>query len=208
MALSKHPHFLCLFLPRAGIIFLFQITQVCLLSLLLFYSFSSKAQEANLGEITVQSQLEEKSEERPTSQSTVFKPSLFDTQVKSLSEVLSEQSGVQVNQYGGLGHYSTVSIRGSSAEQVSVYVDGVKINSAGSGAVDFSSLPLDQIEKIEIVKGAASSEFGSDALGGAVLIQTKKANAKKRSFEFYLGGGSFATLKTQESINKKSVVKY
>ncbi|MBF0492951.1 MAG: TonB-dependent receptor [Deltaproteobacteria bacterium] len=159
--------------------------------------------QAQLGEIQVSADAPPESSERPSAFVSVIQPKAFDTQVKSLPELLSEQSGVQVNQFGGLGHLSTISIRGSSAEQVSVFVDGVKINTAQGGAVDFSSLPLDQIDHIEIIKGGASSEFGSDAMGGVIQIKTKRASAKKQSYEFSLGGASFNTLQIQNSFSHR-----
>ncbi len=167
------------------------------------FSSPSVFADAQLGEIQVSSDRAQESREKPSAFVTVIKPASFDAQVKSLPELLSEQSGVQVNQFGGLGHLSTISIRGSSAEQVSVFVDGVKINTAQGGAVDFSSIPLDQIERIEIIKGGASSEFGSDAMGGVVQIKTKRASAKKQSYEFSLGGASFNTLKIQNSFSHR-----
>ena len=67
---------------------------------------------------------------------------------------------------GGLGQFSTVSIRGSSAEQVLVLLDGVRLNTGGGGSVDFSTIPLDSIERIEVIRGGGTTLYGSDAIGG------------------------------------------
>ena len=71
----------------------------------------------------------------------------------SLAEVVAVESGVQFRQSGGLGSQSSVSLRGSSAEQVNVYVDGILLNEASGGGVNFSDIELLQAEKVEIYKG-------------------------------------------------------
>ncbi|MBL7684905.1 MAG: TonB-dependent receptor [Deltaproteobacteria bacterium] len=148
-----------------------------------------------LPEIEVRAKNENTSSEKPSAFVTSVDLKPFENQVKSLPEILSEQSGVNVHQYGGLGQFSTISIRGSSAEQVSVLIDGMKINTAQGGAVDFSSIPLDAIDHVEILRGGASAQYGSDAIGGVINILTKKAK-KGQSVEFSFGGGSFGTFKS------------
>src|SRR3989338_8117384 len=66
----------------------------------------------------------------------------------TLPEVLSEEVGLQVRRYGGLDDFATLSIRGSTSEQVQIYLDGGPINAAQGGAVNIASIPLSQIEKI------------------------------------------------------------
>lgn len=148
----------------------------------------------DLGEIEVIAPVDQESAAKPSGFVNIIDPKPFVNKVKTLPEILSQQAGVNVQQYGGLGQYSTVSIRGSTAEQVTVLLDGVKLNTAQGGAVDFSSIPLDAIDRIEIIRGGATTQFGSDAIGGVVNIITKKAR-KKQSFELSGGGGSFQTLK-------------
>ena len=72
----------------------------------------------------------------------MIRPEKYEKQFKTIPEVLEETPGITVRQAGGLGQLSTVSIRGSSAEQVAVFLDGVRLNTAAGGAVDFSTLPL------------------------------------------------------------------
>lgn len=158
--------------------------------------------DENLGEIQVTAPTETVSPEKPSAFTTVIDPKPFENQVKTLPEILSQQPGVNVQQFGGLGQLSTISIRGSTAEQVTVLIDGVKINTAQGGAVDFSSIPLDSIDHIEIIRGGSSVQYGSDAIGGAVNIVTKKAK-KKQAIEFASGGGSFTTIKTTEGFSKR-----
>jgi outer membrane cobalamin receptor len=81
-----------------------------------------------------------------------------------------------VQEYGPRGAVSQISLRGSTSEQVLVLLDGKRLNSPRSGGFNLSDLPvtLDQIERIEIVRGASSALYGADALGGVVNIITKK----------------------------------
>src|SRR5262245_15325531 len=65
--------------------------------------------------------------------------------IESLSEILAEAAGVHIQQYGGLGAFSTVSIRGAPAGQVSVFLDGVPLTSAAHGVVNLSDLPATAI---------------------------------------------------------------
>ncbi len=166
------------------------------------FSQTSPAYSAEqLGEVLVQDSAQDYSAEKPSGFVTTIDPKKFENQLKSLPDLLSQQPGVNVQQFGGLGQYSTVTIRGSSAEQVTVMMDGIKLNTESGGAVDFSSIPLDVIDRIEIIRGGASAQFGSDAIGGVVNIITKKAK-KKQSAEFLLGTGTFATIKSSESYSR------
>ena len=120
---------------------------------------------------------------------TILPQEAFEGKVTTVPEVLSATTGVQVKRLGGLGSFSSVSIRGSSSEQVEVYLDGILLNSALGGGVDLSNLPLSQVAQIEVYRGAAAGQSG---LGGTVHIRTRPSSDGRR-----LGGsaswGSFDT---------------
>lgn len=92
---------------------------------------------------------------------------------KELSQVLSEVPGLQIIDYGGLGASKTVHMRGSTASQVLVLMDGRPLNSPRDGETDLSRIPLADVERIEIVHGPASSLYGQGAMGGVINIITK-----------------------------------
>lgn len=92
----------------------------------------------------------------------------------SLTEILERESGVRVRRFGGLGSYSTLSIRGSNPNQVKIYIDGIPLNNSGGGEVNLSDLPFDNLEKIEIYKSGSSAGFSGSAIGGTVNLVTKK----------------------------------
>lgn len=98
----------------------------------------------------------------------------------SLPELLDQAVGVDIRSSGGLGSFSTISIRGSTAEQVQIYLDGVPLNQATGGGVDMSDLPVEGVESIEIYRGAVPARFGGNSIGGVVHIRTRGLAAGKR----------------------------
>ena len=114
--------------------------------------------------------------------------------VQSVADVLSESVGVQVRRFGGLGAFSTVSIRGSTPNQVEVYLDNVLLNNANAGLVDLGSVPLDNVDHIEIYRGFAPLQLGAGSIGGAINLVTRPvAGATTNSAS--LSYGSFDTRK-------------
>ena len=116
----------------------------------------------------------------------------------TVTDALRQAAGVTTRDFGGLGKASTISIRGSTAEQVVVLVDGVRLNPSTGGGVDLSGISANQIERIEIVRGGDSAFYGEGAVGGVVNIVTKKAGAPKSS-SVGASYGSFNTLDAKAS---------
>ena len=98
----------------------------------------------------------------------------------SLPELLDQAVGVDIRSSGGLGSFSTISIRGSTAEQVQVYLDGVPLNQAMGGGVDMGDLPVEGVESIEIYRGAVPARFGGNSIGGVVHIRTRGLGGGQR----------------------------
>lgn len=123
---------------------------------------------------------------------------------QTLPELLSGAVGVTVKDFGGLGKLSTISIRGSAANQVVVLLDGVQINTASDAGVDLSTLPLDTIERVEVLRGADSAVFGSGAMGGVVNLITRKNLTGTATQNWQTHGsisyGSFNTVNTDTGL--------
>jgi vitamin B12 transporter len=96
------------------------------------------------------------------------------SQAHSVPELLREVTGIDVATQGGDGKLTSVFMRGTNSNQVLVLVNGVKVGNATSGAVAWEFLPLDEIERIEIVRGPRSSLYGSEAVGGVIQIFTRR----------------------------------
>jgi vitamin B12 transporter len=94
--------------------------------------------------------------------------------VDSLAELLQRQPGIEIVQNGGPGATSGVFLRGTNTGQTLVLVDGVRVSSATSGTTALEAIPLEQIERIEILRGPASSLYGSDAIGGVIQVFTRR----------------------------------
>jgi iron complex outermembrane receptor protein len=114
--------------------------------------------------------------------------------VESAAEVLAENVGVQVRSFGGLGAFSTVSIRGSTANQVEVYLNNVLLNRANAGLIDLGNLPLDNVERIEIYRGFAPLHLGAGSIGGAINLVTRQV-AGSTTNQASASYGSFDTRK-------------
>lgn len=93
---------------------------------------------------------------------------------RTLPEILSRAPGVQFSANGGLGKNSSVNIRGAEARHTVLLIDGVRFGSATSGSPNWDTIPVDMIERIEILKGPASALYGSEAVGGVVQIFMRK----------------------------------
>ncbi len=93
---------------------------------------------------------------------------------ETVGDALRQIPGVEIQRSGSLGKLTSLRIRGSSTSQVQVLVDGMRVKSPTAGTFDFSDLSIDQIERIEIVRGPQSTIYGADAIGGVVHIITKR----------------------------------
>lgn len=114
--------------------------------------------------------------------------------IKTLVEALRLSQGAAVLQNGGPGGSASVRIRGGSSNQTLVLIDGAIVNSATLGQFNFAHITTDNIEKIEIVRGAQSTLWGADAMGGVINITTKRGQGSPKAGAFF-EYGSFNTLR-------------
>lgn len=112
-------------------------------------------------------------EEEPTAFAQTIDIDRFEKRYTTTQEVLRSATGANIRSIGGLGGYSTVSLRGAGAHQCLVLVDGIRLNTATGGGVDISQIPLSNVKRIDIIRGSDSALFGENALGGVVNIVTK-----------------------------------
>lgn len=96
------------------------------------------------------------------------------SQALDLPSLLTGRPGIHSESRGGYGSVSNLFLRGTNSNQLLVLIDGVRIGSATTGAATLNTLPLSQIERIEIVRGPRSSLYGADAIGGVIQIFTRK----------------------------------
>lgn len=114
-------------------------------------------------------------------------------QARSVQDLLRGVAGISISNNGGMGKTSSVFMRGTESDHVLVMIDNIKVGSATSGTTAFENIPIDQIERIEIVRGPRSSLYGSEAIGGVIHIITRKGTGSGFRQHLNFGGGSFGT---------------
>jgi vitamin B12 transporter len=110
---------------------------------------------------------------------------------RSFAQLLQQTAGIEIAETGGAVKTTGLFVRGTKTAQTLVLVDGVRIENAGSGGANIEFLNLDNIERVEIVKGAGSSNYGSAALGGVIQIFTRQHQGARLQAE----AGSFGSSK-------------
>lgn len=116
--------------------------------------------------------------------------------LESLADLVAEDASVRVVQYGGLGAFSTLSLRGAPPGQVSVYLDGVPLTSAAHGVANLADLPVTAVERVEVFRSGSPLAYGAPTPGGAVnFITADRASVLSAR----VATGSFGTWETAAS---------
>ena len=168
-------------------------------------SASSTAQDNNRFEsdliVVTATKLAEPVRDIPRNVTIITAQDIQQASSKNIVDLLAREAGLTLRSPFGSDKQAVVDIRGmgdTAVSNVIVMVDGIKINSPDLTGPDFSSIPLDQVERIEIVRGAGSVIYGNGAVGGVINVITKKAGkkTKARLREVY---GSYQTMETRAS---------
>ena len=128
----------------------------------------------------------------PAAQSTVIETAQYAGEVRSVSELLLGSPGVSVHALGGPGQTATLSLRGASADESLILLDGIPLSGPGGGAPDLAALPATLLERMIVTRGVLGAQFGAGALGGAVELVPRSARAGK-TFGAEVSAGSFGT---------------
>lgn len=115
--------------------------------------------------------------ERTSSSVNVIAREDIPERAATLDQVLDSEAGIDIRSLGGVGARSDISIRGSSTDQVAVYVDGIPLTAGGSGFNGLSQAPVGQVGRIEVYRGSSPGMFGSGAIGGIVNVTTVPADS-------------------------------
>ena len=160
-------------------------------------SLSAQEKEVTLEKVVVTAtRVETPVEEIASSVTVISSEEIRRKQKPTVLEVLRGTPGLDVVQTGGVGSQTSIFLRGANSEHTLVMIDGVEINDPISPgrSYNFANLAVDNIDRIEIIRGPQSTLYGSDAIGGVIHIITKKGEGKPK---FYLSaeGGSFTTFR-------------
>ncbi len=150
--------------------------------------------------VVTATRLEEPLEQVPSTVTVVSEEEIQTRQYRTVEEILRSIPGVDVQRSGSLGKLTTVRIRGANPTQIQVLIDGVRVKSPTTGDFDFGDLTVDNIERIEVVRGPQSTLYGADAIGGVINIITKKGTGKPK-FSVSFEGGNFETFRERASLD-------
>jgi outer membrane cobalamin receptor len=114
---------------------------------------------------------------------------------KNLGEVVDGEAGVSYKSYGPVGQSQSIYMRGCTAGQVLVLIDGRPVNDIGTGGgADFTAIPASMIERVEIIRGSGAALYGTGAFGGVINVITKKATPLTPNVNPYFSYGTFNTI--------------
>ena len=154
---------------------------------------SSFADTPDMEEIVVTASRMPQALDKSIADTTVLTPQeIKNSGAPDVATLLRSVPGIEIAQTGGIGSQASIYMRGTNANQVLVLLDGVRIDSATLGSTAIEHLMLDNIDRIEIVRGNVSSLYGSEAIGGVIQIFTKQGKGAP-SFNASAGVGNEGT---------------
>src|SRR5579884_187885 len=139
-------------------------------------------------------------QETAASVTIIDRKTIEEKHLVTVADALRETSGLDVVQQGGLGSTTSVFTRGTNSAHTLVLIDGVPVNDPNTGAFDFSNLTVDNIERIEVLRGPQSTLYGSDAIGGVIQIFTKKGQGPPTT-TLSLEAGAYQTFRENAGVS-------
>ena len=157
----------------------------------------STSAKSTLDTIVVTASRSEENIENVPARISIIEPKILEqSPIASLPDLLKTESSANVVQLGGLGQQSSIFLRGTNSTQTLVLRDGVRLNSATTGAASIPFLDTTDIKQIEILKGPASVLYGTDAIGGVIQLISKTPEKS----------GAFVTTEVGENKTYKSII--
>ncbi|MEM5551303.1 TonB-dependent receptor [Pseudoalteromonas neustonica] len=166
-------------------------------------SFSASA-EQSIERITVTANKFEQSITDVLASVTVIERSdIEQANYRDLPSILNTIAGLDVVRNGGFGQKADVFVRGASAKHALILVNGVRISDGSSGSVSLTNIPVNSIERVEIVKGARAAIYGSDAMAGVINIITRQAS--NNTVSATLGSDSYSNYQVAGGLVKDAI---
>jgi len=167
-------------------------------------SFSVSAADNSIEKITVTAnKFEQSINDVLASVNVIDRAEIDASNIRDLPTLLSKQVGFQINPNGGFGQNSGVSLRGTGSGDTLILIDGVRTGSATLGQKALSNVPLNSIERIEIIKGSRAAVYGSDALAGVINIITREAD--NLSLDATFGSDAYQNYQVAGSVKSADV---
>ena len=138
-------------------------------------AFAQKQTTAQLKEVVVTaSRIQTRADDLVSDVVVLDRAAIESSTGRTLTEVLARSAGIQMTATGGAGSLSGLFVRGTETRHTILLIDGVRYGSATAGLPNLDTLPLDMVERIEVLKGPGSALYGSDAVGGVVQVFLRK----------------------------------
>jgi len=154
---------------------------------------AARAQEP--GEtIEVRGERREGSPRAPATAGTVIDLEQFGGEIRSVADVLLTSPGVSIHALGGPGQTATVSLRGATADESLVLLDGIPLQGPGGGAIDLATLPVTFLDRLVVNRGVLGAQFGAGALGGALELLPRRVR-ETATGGLLVSTGSFGTFR-------------
>ena len=136
--------------------------------------------------------------------SVVDRETIEQSGATGLGDVLARLPGIEMGRTGGPGSTTSMYVRGAETRFTAVYIDGVRVDSqAGSGGTTWEAIPLEQVERIEVLRGPAAAIYGSDAVAGVIQIFTKKGEPGVAPY-VGVGAGTHGTYRAEAGVSGAS----
>ena len=164
---------------------------LCVFIFLIVFQTPLTAQETVLDEVIVSSpRIELSMGQQSRSVTTITAKEIAESGANTLIDVLSDVAGIELRSRGAQDVQSDIYIRGGGFDQVLLLIDGIKVDNPQTGHHTLNAiLPIEMIERVEILKGAAGRVYGQNAFSGAINIVTKTPSTE--DLKVTLSGGSF-----------------
>ena len=133
-------------------------------------------------------------EDSPASISVITAEDFQEKQTRRAADALRQVPGISVAQTGAPGQLTSVFTRGLRSEHTQVLLDGIPINQGLAGLFNFADLTLDNIDRIEVVRGPQSTLYGPRALAGVIQLFTRRGHGAPTG-DVFAEGGSFGTFR-------------
>ncbi len=160
----------------------------------LFADTPDRDQALKLPEMLISANRQVEARNDSSAANTVFTREDIDRlQPSSLTDLLQRVPGVQIARSGGRGSLPGIYLRGTGSAQSLVLVDGQRISSSSSGDSNLQYLNVQQIERVEVLRGSRSVIYGSDAIGGVIQIFTRRGAQQGLQGRMHVGFGSNQT---------------
>ena len=130
----------------------------------------------------------------------ITRKDIEDKQAQTVAGLLRDVPGLVISNNGGLGKATSIRLRGTESDHVLVLMDGVKIGSATTGTAAIQHIPVELIDRIEVVRGPRASLYGSEAIGGVIQIFTRKGQGGFRPYAA-AGAGSHNTTRLNAGVS-------